>query len=164
MTAIPPLSPIQLREHRFTELRLKAVENGTDKGLPSITTTIWYDPDPKTPNQWILVLLVQLSSDPSKPFWYDAEIRIQGLIAAADTLNQDVKEQLALTNGFSVLYGAVRELLLNLTARSVYGPVPLPTLSFVELVKDARAKKAAPAVPASPVPSAESAPSSAEKN
>ena len=58
-----------------------------------------------------------------------------------DGLAQERKEQLALVNGFSVLYSAAREMLLNITARSAYGAVTLPTLSFVSLVTKARKQK-----------------------
>jgi preprotein translocase subunit SecB len=71
-----------------------------------------------------------------------------------NSLAVDQREIMALVNGFSILYSAAREMLLNVTARSAYGPVSLPTLSFVNLVQEARKQKAesqkgtAPAVPA----------------
>jgi len=72
----------------------------------------------------------------------------------ANHLPADQKEIMALVNGFSILCSAAREMLLNVTARSAYGPVSLPTLSFVSLVREARKQKAesqkatTPAVPA----------------
>lgn len=151
--APPPLSPLQLKEHGFTTVRIQAIEGGSHKAEPSLTPTIWFEPAPTNPNQWRLALTLQLGSqDPAKPFAYEADIKLQGLVQVNDAFLQDRKEQLALVNGFSILYSAAREMLLNVTARSVYGAVTLPTLSFVSLVKEATQAKTPPQNPIPAVP------------
>ena len=127
MKTPPPLSPVQLKQHGFTTLLVRAIPGGTLANLPSLEP---------------------------RPFAYEADIQIQALIEVGNHLPADQKETMALVNGFSILYSAAREMLLNVTARSAYGPVSLPTLSFVSLVQEARKQKAenqnaaAPAVPA----------------
>jgi preprotein translocase subunit SecB len=102
-----------------------------------------FDQAPGNPNEWRLWLTLKLGSDdPARPFAYEAEMQIQALIGVANHLPAEQKEVMALVNGFSILYSAAREMLLNITARSTYGPVSLPTLSFVNLVQDARKQKA----------------------
>jgi preprotein translocase subunit SecB len=150
----PPLSPLQLKEHKFTNLRVKSIEGGSATAARSLKPSIWFEAVANTPNQWRLVLTLELTSaDPAKPFVYEADFQVQGTVEVNDGFPPDKKEQLALVNGLSVLYSAAREMLLNITARSAYGAVNLPTLSFVKMVADAlkqRAEQPAPA--AAPAP------------
>lgn len=142
MTPATPLSPTQLKDHRFTAVTVKTIEGADPNAQPSLKPSIWFQPVPDSRDQWRLVLTLLLTSaDPSKPFPYEAELQLQGLVQVTDGLAQERKEQLALVNGFSVLYSAAREMLLNITARSAYGAVTLPTLSFVSLVTKARKQK-----------------------
>ncbi len=138
-----PLSPTQLKDHRFTNIRVKAVEGGSPTAEPVLKPTIWFQPAPNTSDQWRLVLTLHLASaNPAKPFPYEAELQLQGLVQIHDGLPEDRKEQLSLVNGFSVMYSAAREMLLNITARSAYGAVTLPTLNFTPLVSEARKQTA----------------------
>ena len=136
-----PLSPLQLKQHGFINVHIQAVETGSTKAEPSLVPVIWHQQDPNNPNQWRLILTLKLgSADATKPFAYEAEIKLQGLVEVTDNRLQEQKELLALVNGFSVLYSAAREMLLNVTARSAHGAVTLPTVSFVSLVKGALQK------------------------
>ena len=160
MSSEPTLSPLQIKEHRFTNLRVKAAEYGNVAAPTSLKPDIWFEPVANTPNQWKLVLTLLLTSaDAARPYAYEVEIQIQGLVEAKDTLSPEKKEQIALVNGFSVLYSAAREMLINVTARSVYGPISLPTISFVDVVKKATQKpeKEVPKVPSPPPPKAAAA-------
>lgn len=122
-------------------LHVKAIEGGSPSAEPSLKPEIWFEAVPNVADQWKLVLTIQLTSaDASKPFLYEADIQLQGLVHVEAGFPEDRKEQLALVNGFSVLYSAAREMLLNVTARSA-GAVNLPTLSFVNLVQEARKQK-----------------------
>lgn len=143
-----PLSPLQLKEHRFTTVYLQAVDGGDKAAEPSLVPAIWHEQVPGNPNQWRLALTLKLGSqDPAKPFAYEAEFKVQGVVQVAANFLQERKEQLALVNGFSLLYSAAREMLLTLTTRSVKGAVLLPTLSFVALVKDSLKQKEPPTKP-----------------
>lgn len=151
MATTLPLSPLQLKEHGFTIVRIQAIEGGSPKADPSLKPAIWFEH--AAANKWRLALTLHLGSeDPAKPFAYEAELKLQGLVEVADGFLQDRKEQLALVNGFSILYSAAREMLLNITARSVYGAVTLPTISFVKLVADTLKPKEEPPKPAVPQP------------
>src|SRR6266566_1278319 len=143
MTPPPPLSPLQLKEHGFTAVRVQAIEGGSLTAEPSLKPTIWFERVPTALNQWRLILTLQLGSqDAAKPFAYEAEIKVQGLVQVDDTFLEAKKEHLALVNGLSILYSAAREMLLNITARSAHGALSLPTLSFVKLVAEALKQKA----------------------
>lgn len=129
-------------------MRVRAIDGGTHTAEPSLKPAIWFEQEPASPNQWRLRLTLLLGSqDPAKPFAYEAEITVQGKVEIDEAFPQDRKEQLALVNGFSLLYSAAREMLLSVTVRSVYGAVTLPTVSFVRLVKEATQRKAPPQNP-----------------
>jgi preprotein translocase subunit SecB len=147
------MSPLQLKDHRFTRVAVKVIEGGDSSAVPSFEPTIWFEPVPETVNQWKLALAVKLASaDSTKPFSYEAEIQVQGLVQTDDGFPEERREQLAVVNGLSILYSAVREMLLNITARSASGAVTLPTLSFVEMVTEARKQKTEAGQRPSPVP------------
>jgi len=147
------LSPLQLKEHRFTAVSVRTIEGGSPSAEPSLVPTIWFAPH--SLNEWRLALTVKLgSANVAQPFSYEADIQLQGLVQVTDDSLKERKEQLALVNGFSILYSAAREMLLNITSRAANGAVTLPTLSFVELVTEARKQKAAEKPPESSTPAA----------
>ena len=148
-----PLSPLQLKKHGFTTVRIQAVKGGSLKAAPLLKPTIRFKQEPTNANQWRLALTLQLGSqDNTKPFAYEAEIKLHGAVEIIDSFPPESKEQLALVNGFSILYAAAREMLLNVTSRSAYGPLTLPTLSFVQLVAEALKQKAEPPKTDAPAP------------
>ena len=139
----PPLSPVQLKQHGFNTLLVRAIPGGSLANLPSLEPVIRFEQTQGNPNEWRLWLILKLgSADPSRPFGYEVEMQIQALIEVSNNFPAGQKETMALVNGFSLLYSAAREMLLNITARSAYGPVSLPTLSFVTLVQEARKQRA----------------------
>jgi len=149
MRAPPPLSPVQLKQHGFTTLAVRANPGGSLANMPSLEPVIRFEQAPSNPNEWRLWLVLKLgSADPARPFAYDADMQIQALIEVSHNFAAEQKETMALVNGFSILFSAAREMLLNVTARSAYGPVSLPTLSFVNLVQEARKQKSQASAPA----------------
>jgi preprotein translocase subunit SecB len=143
MTPATPISPTQLKDHRFTSVKVRVIGGGNPNAEPCLKPSLWFDAVPGTADQWRLVLTLNLASaNPAEPFPCEAELQLQGIVQVRDGLAQDRKEQLSLVNGFSVLYSAAREMLLNITARSACGAVTLPTLNFGPLVAQARKQKA----------------------
>lgn len=129
-----PLSPLQLKQHFFTEFSVKAFEKGSQKAEIVMEPAIACGRDPKLPNHWRLVLEFKLkSADPEKPFLYEAEAAILGLIEVNSGYPEEKREQLAFVNGLSLLYSALREMLLTVTGRCAQGALCLPTLNFADL-------------------------------
>jgi len=139
-----PLSPLQLKQHYFTVISLKAAAKPAKDGKPNLDPTVGCMADPKLANHWRLSLHIKLeSASPEKPFAYEGEIEIQGLVEIHDCIDAGKREQVAKVNGTSLLYSAAREMLLNLTARSAHGALCLPTLNFQEVFAKGVAEKAA---------------------
>jgi preprotein translocase subunit SecB len=83
------------------------------------------------------------STDAQKPFIYEADVAIQGVVEVQQNFPTERREQLAVVNGLSLLYSAIREMLLMMTARSGHGPMCVPTLSFIEIVANKNAQEKA---------------------
>jgi preprotein translocase subunit SecB len=48
---------------------------------------------------------------------------------------EEIRDKIVKTNGTSILYGAAREIIREMTARGGYRPILIPTASFAELPK-----------------------------
>jgi preprotein translocase subunit SecB len=132
---IIPLSPLQLRSHWFTHISVHANPGGTPDGPLTLDPVISFEKNAENQNQWILALqIITKSSDLQKPFLYQADIAIQGVVEVREDFQADKRDQLAVVNGLSILYSAIREMLLTATARSGPGMMCLPTLNFIEMV------------------------------
>lgn len=80
-----------------------------------------------------LQVLVSPKSDCHFP--YDIDVSILGVFDANE-LPAEKRDVLVLVNGASMLYSALREMLLTLTYRCIHGPVMLPSVHFAKLAKD----------------------------
>ena len=69
---------------------------------------------------------------PSKPY-YSGVIEVVGFFRVADAYKDD-PERLVQCSGASLLYGSVRELVCNLTARGPWPMVTIPTVNFTPQV------------------------------
>lgn len=64
---------------------------------------------------------------------YEATIAVRGTVRMhqmTDIKDKNDREQRALVNGVSLLYGAVRDMVSTVTSRSAHGQMLLPTLNF----------------------------------
>jgi preprotein translocase subunit SecB len=78
-----------------------------------------------------LILRVELgSSTPDQESPYSANLTIEGEFEVLDGYTAGSPEELVNITGASMLYGACREMLANLTARSTHGMSTLPSVSF----------------------------------
>jgi len=139
-----PLSPLQLRHSCFTHISVAANPTGTPSGQVSLDPVVSLQNNPENANQWLLSLrVIMKSTDPQKPFIYEADVAIQGVVEVHESFPAERREQLAAVNGLGLLYSAIREMLLMMTARSGHGPMCLPTLNFVEVVANKTAQERA---------------------
>ena len=129
-----PISPLQLKQHLFTEISVRAFEKGSAEAAASFEPAVLCERFAPLANHWRLGLVIKLkSANPDKPLRYEAEVGIQGLVEVNSGFPEEKREQLAFVNGLSLLYSAVREILLTVTGRCVHGPMCLPTLNFGEV-------------------------------
>ena len=82
-----------------------------------------------------LRLKINIKRGESKIFPYEISIDIVGIFDISALPEKD-PIALLLVNGTSMLYGALREMLLSITARCMHGQVMLPSVHFLQLEKD----------------------------
>jgi len=93
------------------------------------------------PRKFLLILRVELGSNtPEQDSPYTATLTIEGEFEVAEGYNAAPMDDLVNVTGASMLYGACREMLANLTARSVHGMSTLPSVSFLSTKPEAHVK------------------------
>jgi preprotein translocase subunit SecB len=80
---------------------------------------------------WWVGLEFGMKSSEEKMVPYSLEISAVGLFKVNSEFPQDKKERLAYENGAALVFSSIREMVINITSRYVYGPLQLPTTSFV---------------------------------
>jgi len=83
------------------------------------------------PKSWLIELAVKFTGDkPASP--YVGEFQVVGRFHVADELKETAGNNLVNVNGPSILYSAVREVVLHLTSRGPHRPVVLPSVTFID--------------------------------
>lgn len=62
---------------------------------------------------------------------YILDIQAVGIFSVSESYPREKHEKLACEYGAALVYGAIREMVTNVTARSLCGPLTLPTPSFI---------------------------------
>lgn len=88
-----------------------------------------------------LSLAISVKRGEAKTFPYQIETEMFGVFDASG-FPEEKRVPLVLVNGASMLYSAMREMLLATTQRCLHGPVMLPSVHFARLETDYLAEKA----------------------
>ena len=124
------LSPLQLKHYSFTQVAIRAVEDGSAEAEVTFEHQFRCGSKADNPLIWRADLQVTMSGDNAKPFTYSGVICIRGIFEIHPDFPEVRRQELIRVNGASLLYGAIREMILNITSRSLKGPLILPTVSF----------------------------------
>jgi preprotein translocase subunit SecB len=152
-------SIIQLKQVFFQRIEVEAVEAAEGASVEEtagfdfdgIAFRVALDANPapaedeNDPRSFVVVLAIAIDPAEGKPAPYRLDIAALGLVEISDEVEPEKRRDLALVNGASLVYGAVRELVTTLTARSIAGSLVLPTADFRDHSELLRAK-AVPAV------------------
>lgn len=123
-------SPLQLKAHRFTQLHLEAIPQGVP-GVPvEIENRRSWGSLEKAPLEWRVELEVRFEPSKSKPGPYKGSASVIGFFEVDESWPEEGREALVAVNGASLLFGAIREMILTMSARSSHGEFLLPTLRF----------------------------------
>ena len=128
-------SPLEILQHEFTEIAVRSTlprdEGSFGAGTLEVEREQTRQSDDK--NIWKLVLRVAFheSEADETPPPYEGHLVIQGLFRVHEKYTHDADRLIHIT-GASILYGAAREMLANLTARSANGMISLPSVSFMD--------------------------------
>lgn len=77
---------------------------------------------------WHATLSVSFGTQGSDHSNYQGQIDFEGIFDVHPEFPAEKTEEMVRMNGGAILYGAIREMVLNLSSRSKHGPFELPTI------------------------------------
>lgn len=130
-------APIQLTEYFLTELHLSANPKFDPKQeallrFKDYHVTLAAAPNPEDNRDWRLTLKLQLQPPAEANVPYRLSAEIVASVIVHPKYAEDRIERLIKTNGPSMLFGAMREIIRDLTARGPYPAILIPSTSFYE--------------------------------
>lgn len=126
-----PISVLQLERHFFTLIELKTNPDAKAEGVQNVVCTLEIKKASDDVRRHQVTLKVKIEKDEgslASPY-YSGIVEVVGFFKVAENCKHDV-DKLVHISGASVLYGSVRELVCNLTARGPWPMVTLPTMNF----------------------------------
>lgn len=118
-------SPLQLDRYFFVKTSLEAQTKADLKAINSIETNVELSKAEGKPRDYLLSLTVRLLPHEESQPGYLGEFVVMGFFKVHSEYPDQKCDNLVSVNGASMLYGVVREMVANLTAR---GPWPMLTL------------------------------------
>lgn len=92
--------------------------------------------------EWWVAVRFGLESEDEKQCPYEVEMKAVGRFSVDSCVPEEKREVLAFENGAALVFGAIREMISTMTARSAYGMLILPTASFVGSLEKHKQHKA----------------------
>lgn len=128
----PRPSPLRMLKHEFVHIEFDAAADDAELGDElDITTERTCERADEDHRHWRLTLTVRFGpADSGKTVAYSGELTVVGEFKVAEEFPLDRCPLLVNVTAASILYGACREMLANLTARSRHGLLSLPSISF----------------------------------
>lgn len=141
------LSPLQLMEYSFEGVSITPVDGFDNaKRDPSLVFTsdgmklqseagIAVLKESEKHSDYGLRFTLVVSAKEGSAVPYEIRVCVAGGVRMHGGGTQEQRQNLALVNGISLLFGAVRDLVASVTSRSRYGQMLLPTLNFAKLAE-----------------------------
>lgn len=98
--------------------------------------------DEDEPPMFAVRLQITITNETGKLAPYDLDIDIAGFFTISDRIEKEKQEEFVTVNGCAVLYSAIRDQVMTLTARSHHGTLILPTVNFLDKIKKKEPDKA----------------------
>lgn len=119
------LSPIQTRRHWIRKIQFEPREETLrdSKCQAQLALTCR-----KCKDHWHVILSVKFGPQESGDANYRGQIEFEGIFDVHPGFPAEKAEEIVRMNGGAILYGAVREMVMNLTSRGKHGPFELPTI------------------------------------
>ncbi|MEM5536548.1 hypothetical protein WNY58_09110 [Neptuniibacter pectenicola] len=146
MAANMAFSPLQMKQLLFTKIEVEAYEYPDGAEVPWAPTfdfegvtintevmTATQEGQEEDPRNFLVMVKVAIpnSTESDKPAPYTVDIHAQAWFELAPEFEKEKRESIVAVNGSSMIVGAIRETLTQLTARSLFGPLTLPSLRFL---------------------------------
>jgi preprotein translocase subunit SecB len=130
------LAPLQLEGYCLTDLTFQANPdcNPTKETRfheDDLAVAANVQPIRDQPRRWQVTLKLKLQPKPESNSPYFFSLALVGIVWAAPDLPQDKLDSIVRTNGPSMLFGAAREMVRDITARGPFPALALPSVSFL---------------------------------
>ncbi|MGT2509178.1 hypothetical protein [Cupriavidus basilensis] len=97
----------------------------------SLTHAVADHAEGEEPRDYMVSMAIQVSDGPEKVIPYKVDVACVGYFSIPHAFPEaDRREDIAVVNGASLLYGAIREQVSSITSRCWYGELQLPSLNF----------------------------------
>jgi len=123
-------SPLQLESYAFDRIELKAQEDPNPSHHNLITGQVNHGVAHEDSRHWHVTLDLSLKAIKGETPLYLGRIAAEGVFRVHPNWPEDKVEALVSSNAPALLYGAIREMVVNLTGRSKHGPINLNTVRF----------------------------------
>jgi preprotein translocase subunit SecB len=138
-------SPLQLESLAFTDVRITAQIDAKEGGKSTTDVGFGGAPLDETHRRWQVTIQVTLGQTGEvKPFYLGA-VHCVGIFFVVEEYPPEKIERLVMVNGTGMLYGAVREMISNITSRGPWPMVNLVSQSFIEGFERGKLKEASQA-------------------
>ena len=126
-------SPLQLNKYFFTKIHIDASPEHCGE-MGTITANVSCAHKNDNEREWLVTLKVILDNNDSGDVVppYTGEIEVLGFFEVAKKFPKERLQMLVHCNAPAMLYGAVREMVFNLTSRGPNSHINLPTVSFID--------------------------------
>ena len=128
-------SPLTLKRYVVARMAITAnrefkLDQPVNMSMDDFTVTNELVPSTYKDAAWQIILQIQLRANPQRNFTYSFDLDLVGYFDVAPEYPEDKRDQLLHVNGSSMLYGAAREIIRNLSAQGPFQPLLLPSVSF----------------------------------
>jgi preprotein translocase subunit SecB len=125
-------SPLILDRHFFTKVEIDSHVDGNASAINLLNCQLELGRADDNQRLFQLTLKLKIDSPPDKKAFYTGEIHAVGIFRVIDSYPQEKAAEIVESYGASVLFAAMRELVLNITSRGPWTPLVLSTFSFVK--------------------------------
>jgi len=130
------LSPLQLEAYFLTESSYRTNQDFNPEKEPKLDDTdlqVSADVQPlqNQERRWQVTVNIKLQPKPEANSPCFLSITVIGSVWAAPNLPESNLDMMVRTNGPTMVYGAAREMVRDLTARGPFAPICLPSVSFL---------------------------------
>lgn len=119
------LSAIQTRRHWIRKITFEPSEDTHKDSKCQVHMAL---KTRKGKDHWHVTLDVSFAPQDSGNANYRGQIEYEGMFDVHPEFPEEKIEEMVRMNGGAILYGAIREMVMNLTSRSKHGPFELPTI------------------------------------
>lgn len=126
-------SSLLLDRYFFVKTLLEAQTKADPKAINSIETNVELSQAEGKPRDYLISLTVRLLPHEESQPGYLGEFVIVGFFKVHSEYPDEKCDKLVAVNGASMLYGAVREMVANLTARGPWPALTLASMNFSDV-------------------------------